>query len=35
MFLTDIAEGYTLEDIKKNTGCGFELADKIETFWTK
>lgn len=30
--LLEIAEGLTLDDIKKSTSCKFELADKIGTF---
>jgi len=30
--LKEIAEGLTLEDIKRDTGCKFELADNVGTF---
>lgn len=30
--LKEIADGVTLEDVKKNTGCKFEMADKIGSF---
>lgn len=30
--LKEIAEGHTLEEVQKATGCKFEMADKIGTF---
>jgi len=32
MILNDIAKGLSLEDIKKNTGCDFKVANKVGTF---
>uniref|UniRef100_A0A7S3CSG9 Uncharacterized protein n=1 Tax=Strombidium rassoulzadegani TaxID=1082188 RepID=A0A7S3CSG9_9SPIT len=30
--LEEIAEGYTLEDIRANTGCEFEVSPDLKTF---
>lgn len=32
MILEDIAEGLSLEDIKKNTGAEFKVKDNLGTF---
>ena len=33
LVLSEIAEGTTLEDIKKNTECDYEVASDLKTFW--
>ena len=32
MILTDVAKESSLEDVKKNTACDFEIAPNIQKF---
>mmetsp|Transcript_36019 Transcript_36019/g.32396 ORF Transcript_36019/g.32396 Transcript_36019/m.32396 type:complete len:92 (+) Transcript_36019:1280-1555(+) len=32
IFLTDIAKGYSLEDVRAATGCEFNVVDNLKTF---
>ena len=33
LVLKEIADGFTIDDIKKNTECNFDVASDLKTFW--
>lgn len=32
MTLCEVGEGFTVEDIKNNTGCAFKISDDLKRF---
>ena len=32
LVLTDLHKGSSIDEIKKNTGCKFEISDNLNTF---